>query len=149
MRGLWERIAVLGFIVPVSFGILMAQSRPVNMRLPDMISLCQVIEHPIDYDGQLIRFRAIATTDGFEFSTLSDPNCNRGVPLWSSEESDKKKDVRAFNKAMESQSKKNIHDHISAVFWGKFEYSPTAGNVTRRMLFEIMGVQDLKVSKGR
>lgn len=111
-----------------------------------MVSLCDVLARPESYSGKLIRFRASVSTDGFEFTTLYDPTCNQGVGPWSSEATDTHEDVKEFNRVVESQSRGAKHQRIEATFTGLFSYDAQVTNVTKRRQFEILKVDDLKLS---
>ena len=112
-----------------------------------LVSLCYVVLHPAQYNGRLIRFFAYASTDGFEFESLFDPKCNKGVVPWTSVESDKRDDIMAFNRAMNAQANKPKHDDVTAIFYGRFEYDQTTDNLARRRLFEILRVESLRVKE--
>jgi hypothetical protein len=127
-------------------GSMRAQLKPQNSRLSKIISLCEIIKHPAEFNGRFVHFRANAITDGFEYTSLVDPECNEGVAPWSSEKADKRRDVKAFNHAIESQSRGVPHQQITATFGGRFEFHPSARNPTKRRLFEIIRVEGLEVS---
>lgn len=128
--------------VGLAFGQASGQPTPI----PDMVSLCDVLARPESYSGKLIRFRASVSTDGFEFTTLYDPTCNQGVGPWSSEATDTHEDVKEFNRVVESQSRGAKHQRIEATFTGLFSYDAQVTNVTKRRQFEILKVDDLKLS---
>ena len=127
-------------------GSMRAQLKPENSRLSKIISLCEIIKHPAEFNGRFVHFRANAITDGFEYTSLVDPECNEGAAPWSSEKSDRREDVKAFNHAVESQNRGVPHQQISAIFFGRFEFHPSATNPTKRRLFEIKRVEKLEVS---
>ncbi len=113
--------------------------------LPEL-SLCEILARPESYSGTVIRFRASASTDGFEFTSLYDPKCNQGVGPWSSEETDTHADVKRFNDVLEAQTHRAKHQKIEAIFTGRFSYDSQETNLVRRRRFEILKVDDLKVS---
>jgi hypothetical protein len=138
-------LSALGFLA--IFVLLIAsigQSRDVHPPTSTLTSLCQILSNPTIYSGQVVRFRARTSTDGFESSTLYDPKCNQGVSPWSSEETDKHKDVRAFNHTFEAQG--HGVAYIDAVFMGRFTYDKSA-SIARRRDFEILEVSEMRVSK--
>jgi hypothetical protein len=112
----------------------------------DRLSLCEVLVKPEKYSGALICFRASVSTDGFEYTSLYDPKCNQGVGPWSSEETDTHADVKKFNDVLEAQTRGTRHQKIEATFTGRFSYEPQETNLVRRRRFEILKVDDLKVS---
>jgi hypothetical protein len=135
-------IAIFAFQILFVHPAAVGQDSP-----PTLVSLCRVFENPQLYNGQLLRFHARASTDGIEHTTLFDPKCNKGVSPWTTDESDRRPDVEAFNRAIEAQKPGRPEDVISADFIGRFEYEPQRG-LTRSRLFEIREVKNLVVAKG-
>jgi hypothetical protein len=128
------------------FGLSIAQRLSAQKNPPPLISLCSVIDNPDTYNGQIIRFHGFLDTDGFEYTTIFDRQCNKGVSPWTSAKSNRRKDVKAFNRALNAQHPGAPHDEISAIFMGRFEYDSQA-SPTRRRLFEILAVENLVISK--
>jgi hypothetical protein len=129
-----------------AFGLLIAQPRSAKNNPSAVISLCSVIDNPDTYNGKIIRVHGYLDTDGFEYTTIFDRQCNKGVSPWTSTKSNKRKDVKTFNLALDAQHPGAPHDEISAIFLGRFEYDPQA-SPTRRRLFEILAVENLVISK--
>ena len=148
MKGPVQRLASSAalWMAILTFQILFIHPAAVGQDTPILVSLCRVFENPKHFHGQLLRFHAYASTDGIEYTTLFDPKCNKGVSPWTTDETDRRPDVDAFNRAIEAQKPGRPEDVISADFIGRFEYEPKRG-LTRSRLFEIREVMNLVVSK--
>jgi hypothetical protein len=146
MRTSWITVVVGILAVQCALAMLNAQPLSSKGNPPLAVSLCNVLEHPDAFSGKIIRFRGNLDTDGFEYTTIFDAQCNQGVSPWTSKKSNRRSDVRAFNRALDAQRPGAPHDEISAEFVGRFEYDPQA-SPTRRRLFEILAVQNLVISK--
>jgi len=138
---------ILSLLLLTSSGL--AQRVGAHLQKPPLVSLCEVIAHPIDFSGKIVRFRANAVTDGYEYASLIDPRCQGGVSPWSAGDTDEHPDVKAFNEAFEAQKSGFPHQRIQAVFTGHFVYDSMENNASRRKKFEIVEVADLKVSTDR
>lgn len=145
MRNSMKSFALV-LLALLCFGKTMQSQSKQESSKPKIISLCEIIEHPSKFNRRIVHFRANAITDGFEYTSLVDPVCGKGVAPWSSEKSDRREDVKAFNHAVESQNRGVPHQQISAIFFGRFEFHPSATNPTKRRLFEIKRVEKLEVS---
>ena len=114
----------------------------------DLNSLCNILSEPSKYSGATVRFRAEVRTDGFEYTTLLDPTCNQGVaPRFFSDDWEKHPKLKRFDDALESTKPGSKHPKIWAVFTGRFTYDPNNTNLTKRRVFEITDVDDLRVEK--
>ncbi len=115
---------------------------------PISTTVCDLVRNPAKYSGERVRFHANVSSDGFEYSSLFDPNCDTvGLSFgFFSEDWDKDAKLKKFDKALEQMSRAK-QPTISATFTGRFTYSPNNTNVTKRRMFEITEVDDLHLKR--
>ena len=114
---------------------------------PKQTTICDIVREPAKYSGETVQFHANVSSDGFEYSSLVDPKCNKGGLgfQYFSEDWEKNPELKEFDDALGLIKKGAKHTPtISATFTGLFTYNPSE-YVTKRRLFEITEVDDLHV----
>lgn len=116
---------------------------------PISTTVCDIVREPAKYSGETVKFHANVSSDGFEYSSLFDPTCDKvGLSFeFFSEDWDKNPKLKKFGHALERMKPGVKQPTIAGTFTGRFTYDPNKGNVTRRKLFEITDVDDLYVKK--
>jgi hypothetical protein len=137
-------VAFLAFFIPT---LATESSGLPTGASPIPTTVCDIVREPSRYSGETVQFRAIVSSDGFEYSSLFDPKCDKvGLGFqYYSEDWEKNPKLKKFDDALGLIMKGAKHyPTISGTFTGLFTYDPNR-SVTKRRLFEITEVEDLHV----
>ena len=114
---------------------------------PIETTVCELVARCKKFDGKRVQFRASVSSDWFEHTALVDSQCSGGVVPRTSDETDKRPDVDAFNRAMDEGKPGNTDLHISAVFTGRFVCKAASKYPKDRRVIEIDQVDALDVNR--
>ena len=115
---------------------------------PKATSICDIVHEPAQYSGETVQFHATVSSDGYEWSSLFDPKCDKvGLGFrYFSDDWEKNPKLKKFDNALEGLMKPGLkHPTISGFFTGRFTYDPSNMNIVKRRIFEITEVDDLHV----
>jgi len=109
-------IAALALTLVFFHSISNAQKKPLT------VSVCDLVDSPIKFNGKYVSVRAQVSSDGIERTNLRDDSCPKGVALWIPQEARDDPEVAKLENALHGRgSPGTMGKQIEGTFEGRFE----------------------------
>ena len=108
-------------------------------------TICEIVEDPLRFVGNRVRFSARFDSDGIERSVLTDASCGRGIEPFVPDEIERHPDIEALDRALRQGMRGTMDKRIVATFTGRFVLRDSYSSHSRYVL-NIERIDDLKAT---
>lgn len=122
------------------------QLAPSGRGVPVQTSVCQLVANCKEFNDRIVQFRASVNSDWFEHTALVEQACHLGIVPKTTDATDKRPGVDAFNRALERGRPGRTDLTITATFVGHYVCQPASKSSGNQRIIEIEDVRDLKVT---
>jgi hypothetical protein len=124
---------------------LSAQTEQTQASKAISTTVCEIVEDPLRFVGNRVRFSARFVSDGIEHSVLMDPGCGRGIEPFVPDEIERHPDLEALDRVLGQGMRGTIDKRIVATFTGRFVLRDSYSSRLRFVL-NIERIDDLKAT---
>jgi hypothetical protein len=143
--GAYSQELILADVLSNKSAQLSAQTEQTQASKAISTTVCEIVEDPLRFVGNRVRFSARFVSDGIEHSVLMDPSCGRGIEPFVPDEIERHPDLEALDRALGQGMRGTIDKRIVATFTGRFVLRDSHSSRLRFVL-NIGRIDDLKAT---